>query len=159
MASVELEAAADSMDSGSFTAKKYLWVQIQYTATGGNVVNSVRFNSDGGSNYARRGSDNGGSEQVDGNETQISNGLNSDISSGDSAFMSMFIINKSDKEKLVIADLSSNDSGTGAGTAPDRAEFVGKWANTSSQITSIQVPDLSSGQYNTGSRIKVWGAD
>ena len=42
LASVELGAAADSMDSGSFTAKKYLWVQIKYTATGGNVVSQSR---------------------------------------------------------------------------------------------------------------------
>ena len=157
--SVSLSSAADSMDSGTFTAKKYLWVQIEYTATGGNVVNSVTFNSDSGSNYARRGSDNGGSDATDTSASKISSGLNSDINSGESAFFNMFIINKSDKEKLVIAELISTEAGTGAGNAPDRAEFVAKWANTSSQITSIQVPDLSSGQYNTGSSIKVWGFD
>ena len=147
------------MDSGTFTAKKYLWVQIEYTATGGSVVNSVTFNSDSGSNYARRGSDNGGTDATDTSASKISSGLNSDINSGESAFFNMFIINKSDKEKLVIAELISTEAGTGAGNAPDRAEFVGKWTNTSSQITSIQVPDLSSGQYNTGSSIKVWGFD
>ena len=157
--SVSLSSAADSMDSGTFTAKKYLWVQIEYTATGGNLVNSVTFNSDSGSNYARRGSDNGGTDATDTSASKISSGLNSDINSGESAFFNMFIINKSDKEKLVIAELISTEAGTGAGNAPDRAEFVAKWTNTSSQITSIQVPDLSSGQYNTGSSIKVWGFD
>ena len=159
LAHVELDANADSMDSGTFDVKKYLMFQIQYTGTGGNVVNSIRFNGTTGSEYARRGSDNGGSDQTDGSETQITNGLNSDISSGDSAIMTGYIVNIQDEEKLVIAELTSNDSGTGTGTGTDMADFVGKWANTSDNITSIQVPDLSGGKYTTGSTITVWGFD
>ena len=47
---------------------------------------------------------------------------------------------------------------TGATNDPERMEFVGKWANTSNQITEIDF-DSTSGNFPTSSIIKVWGAD
>ena len=47
----------------------------------------------------------------------------------------------------------------GAANAPKRMEGVGKWTNTSSQITSIDFNNGGSGSYDTGSIIKVWGSD
>tara|TARA_R110000850_G_scaffold258164_1_gene384614 strand:+ start:218 stop:433 length:216 start_codon:yes stop_codon:yes gene_type:complete len=71
----------------------------------------------------------------------------------------MFIINNSANEKLVIGHTVS--AGTaGAGTAPEfRFEFVGKWANTSSQITNITLTNKGTGDYDTTSIMKVWGSD
>jgi hypothetical protein len=54
----------------------------------------------------------------------------------------MFIINNSANEKLVIAHVFDQNT-AGAGTAPTREEAVGKWANTSAQITEIF--DLNTG--------------
>ena len=50
-------------------------------------------------------------------------------------------------------------AGTGAGTAPDRTEYTAKWANTSSQITSINFANSDPGSFGTKSFIKVWGHD
>ena len=72
-------------------------------------------------------------------------------------FYNLFIVNNSANEKLIIGH-SVDPTATGAGTAPDRAEHVAKWVNTSAQITDIDF-DSTSGNYAAGSIIKVWGSD
>ena len=78
-----------------------------------------------------------------------------------SSFSAEFWINNASKEKLVIAHTTENSS-SGAGTAPNRIESTGKWTNTSDQITSIQIRKESGaggGQLQSGSFIKVWGSN
>jgi len=72
----------------------------------------------------------------------------------------MFVINKSDKEKLCIADYMDYGS-SGTGNAPNRIEWVHKWTNTSAQITSIKLYNnqASSNDFPIGTRLKVWGSD
>ncbi len=56
-----------------------------------------------------------------------------------------------DENQLSVSDMVSlNDK---------RVEAVAKWANTSAQITDIDFDNTSSGSYDTGSIIKVWGHD
>jgi len=156
LADVTLSSASDTLSSGTITAKKYLWVQTYVKATGGTVEPDSRFNSDSGSNYADRYNINGGSDATG---TSISQGVRG---SGVAyrAFFNDFIINKADKEKLVIRHVVY-PTVSGAGTAPSRRETVGKWANTSDQITSIDWVDNSGSgaQMNTGSFVKVWGSN
>jgi hypothetical protein len=153
LASVELGSTADEINSGTFTAKKYLMVQLHGVASGSISGSDLQFNGDTGSNYARRYSGNGASDGTGTSETTLG-GIGS--SSGDS-FVNWFIINKSDKEKLVIGD--GVYGSTGAGNAPDRRELTGKWSNTSAQITSIKVKENASGGWASGSTLKVWGFD
>ena len=71
----------------------------------------------------------------------------------------MFIINNASNEKLVMCHTISQST-AGAGTAPNRAEYVSKWANTSNQIDGLTVGRNSgTGTMGTGSIIKVWGAN
>ena len=51
-----------------------------------------------------------------------------------------------------------DNGGDGAGNAPTRDESVGKWANTSASITSIQAFNDESGDFEAGSSITVLGA-
>ena len=67
LASVELGTAGDTIDSGTITAKKYLWFQV-YTK-GANTETQFRFNSDSGANYASRRSGDGGSDSEFASET------------------------------------------------------------------------------------------
>ena len=68
----------------------------------------------------------------------------------------MEIFNVANQEKFII---THNIRGsTGAGNAPSRGEHVGKWANTSAQITQIDVLSVSS-TFAAGSTFTVWGAD
>ena len=155
LASVELSSAGDEISSGTITAKKYLWLQWHTKRAGAEIENRINFNNDTGSNYSRRSSVNGASDATAGNQSRIE-AWSSKTSS--SYFYNMFIINNSSNEKLCIAH-NSEVTSTGAGNAPARVEFVAKWANTSSQITEIDIINNGSGSFDTGSILKVWGAD
>ena len=155
LASNEL-GSETTLSSGTFTAKKYLWVQI-YTANVASDNQAIYFNSDNSTNYSFRYSNNGA---ADGTVTS-NNTIQTAIAGGSGtywSFTNMFIINNSANEKLVTGN--TNDQNTaGAATASDRLEWVAKWANTSAQITEIDVDNTSAGSFDTGSIIKVWGAD
>ena len=156
LGSVELGSAGDTIDSGTITAKKYLWIQGYCKNTGGDIRPTFQFNSDTGSNYANRQSKDGG---ADSSNTGVDRMYLSDTANqGVPVFFNIFVVNNSANEKLCIAHII--DQGTaGAGNAPNRQESVGKWANTSSQITSIQVQNDRAGDFNTGSILKVWGSN
>ena len=141
-----------AVNSGTFTAKKYLWIQFFGLSSSSHNV-AITFNGDSGANYSRRYTLNGA-----GDSTSVSNTSTLPaVSMGNESFTNMFIINNSANEKLMISH-SVGQLTAGAGTAPNRCEAVGKWANTSSQITSINF-EVSGGTFIAGSIIKVWGSD
>ena len=147
-----------ALSSGTFTAKKYLWIQA-YTPSSSNASPDgyVEFNADSGSNYAHRRSHNGGSDTTG---TSDGVGIRIDGSGGQTAkFHNMFIVNNSANEKLVICN-SITQQTAGAGNIPTRTESVGKWVNTSDQITRVDIIDqYASDQWGAGSFIKVWGSN
>ena len=153
LASVQLGSAGDTLSSGTITAKKYLWVQY-YTKNSGNVETKCRFNSDSGSNYAFRWNEDGGGDTAYTSQTECDRW----IFASKPSFHNFFIVNNTSNEKLITGHVMSPNT-AGAGTAPARAEFTSKWANTSSQITDITVNNTGSGDMDTGSIIKVWGSD
>ena len=158
LANVELSSAGDTLDTSTITAKKYLWIQA-FIPEGAGHHGYIYFNGDDGgsnNNYARRGSINGGSDitTTDDDEINWSHDTNS------AKYLNMFVINKSDKEKLCIAEYMDYGS-SGAGNAPNRIEWVYKWANTSAQITSVKLYNnqASSNDFPIGTTLKVWGSD
>ena len=153
LASVELTSAGDTLDSGTFTAKKYLWVQSFTKGTGGATRSSYTMNSDTGHYSYRYSVDDGGDATGAGQQNLY---FNSNTTGN--TFTNSYIINNSANEKIVISDVSKATS-TGASSATVREENVGKWSNTSSQITSIQMLNSGAGSFDTGSIIKVWGSD
>ena len=155
LADVTLSSAGDNISSGTFSAKKYLWIQTYISDTGGQDSVNMTFNNDTGNNYAFRRNNNGGTDATTTSTSHIT--LNSSEVTED-LFSNIFIINNSSNEKLVIGHTIQNQT-LGAGTAPIRKEFVGKWTNTSSQITEIDFDNDSSGSYDTNSIIRVWGAN
>jgi hypothetical protein len=154
LANVDLSGgSADLLSSGTITAKKYLWVQAYIEPTG-TVDIDVTFNNDTGANYARRNNYNGGTDSTNTSQNNLQWSNNVTVPQ----FMNCFIINNSANEKLSIMEQVRQGT-AGAGTAPDRYHISGKWANTSSQITEIDITNGESGSYDTKSFIKVWGAD
>ena len=158
LADVDLGSDGTILSSGSFTSKKYLMVSIHAIASGG-MDSRLYFNSDGGSggssNYAWRMSKNGASDST----TASTYGINTEEGAWNNAYYNFFIINKSDKEKLVVGDVVHDSDTSGAGTASTRNEVTGKWITTGSQINTVAIKNIDSGDYASGSRITVWGAD
>ena len=152
-----VNASGDTLDTGTFTAKKYLWVQCYIDTSGGNVNNLLRFNGDTSGTYASRQSSNGGTDGTSINQSFIDWGQTT-LLSGFTRFYNAFIINNASNEKLMISHkIDSNTAG--AANAPDRLEIVGKWANTSNQITRISANNTSGGDFGSNTILKVWGAD
>ena len=143
-------------DTGTFTSKKYLWVQA-YLDPSTSARNNFRVGNttiDIGSNYANRYNTDGLNETPIGSQTIIRPNASSYSTP---SFFNMFIINNSANEKLVIGHTVIQNTAE-ASTAPNRIEFVSKWADISNQIDIIEAFP-SSGNYSTTSQIKVWGAD
>jgi len=154
LASITLASPADEMDTGTIPAKKYLWVQAFVNGSGAQDNTSFRFNGDTGNNYAWRNSDDGAADT-----TVINyNYLRAVQGDEENSFSNTFIVNNSANEKLLTCDTVKYTT-AGAGTAPNRNEMAGKWANTSSQITQIKYIQFGAGDMDTGSTLKVWGSD
>ena len=155
LASVDVGVATDTIDSGTITAKKYIWFQAYGE---GNTEMQFRLNSDSGSNYASRRNNNGGTDSTFTSQTQSKINATGGTAST-TCFMNGFIINNASNEKLIITHQVVSDT-DGAATAPIRSEGVTKWANTSVQATSLQIYDNGgTGQFGTNSKLRVWGSD
>ena len=154
LASVELGGTASEISSGTITAKKYLWVQV-FIIANASVNDKIRFNNDTASNYAVRYSSNGASDATATSQDNLNPSFNT---SATNKFLNYFIINNSATEKLLTGHIV-NDGGAGSANDPDRVEFVGKWANTSAQITEVDIYEDGGGSFDTGTIMKVWGSD
>ena len=159
LASVELTSTNTVLDSGIFTAKRYLWIQLFAKANTSLTSIGGRYNGDTGNNYANRYSDNGGTDGTNTSQPIHTWTVGGDLASGETQFTNVFVINNASNEKLSICHTVEKGT-SGASTAPTRRETVGKWANTTDQITQVQlVRTNTTGDFASGSFIKVWGAD
>ena len=141
------------LDSGSFAAKKYLWVQIYVHATGGAITPQIEFNGSGGSAYIDRNHTDA-TEYPTPNKSQSSAYLSHGAS--DPTFINLFIINNKTQEKLGTSESVSGASGV----VPTKSKYVLKWANTTEEITSIKIKtDATQHNFSTTSMIKVWGSN
>ena len=137
------------------SGKKHLMIQAKGIASSADISFKLRFNNDSGSNYTFRSSANGGADGTDTSETYINAGTG--FSGTANIFGTFYVINEAAKEKLVISECTAGQSG--AGTAPERKELVGKWANTSNAITRVDVHNSGSGDFGEGSEVTVYGTD
>ncbi len=137
-----------------FTAKKFLQLLIN-TFDSGTTTHGIRFNNDSGSNYSRRRSTNGAADGTNVSQTEIQV---RDAGTTPVKFTVVDAINISAQEKLVISHHVDNEA-AGAGSAPNRQEVVGKWANTSAQITREDTQNVSTGDYLTDSITSLLGTD
>ena len=150
---MEIDMSELKIYNGGLTAKPYMMI-LGHNMNSGNMRTGLRFNSDSGTNYAMRRSVNGASDQLN---TSL-NRIVSDLDVDGSDFTVYNCMNIAAQEKLVVFD-RAHQSGSGAGNAPERDEMVGKWANTSDSITSVQAYNNESGDFASGSELVVLGYD
>jgi len=144
----------------TIAAKKYLMVDIHPTSNSSNTSNNPDYNltfNGATSGYAGRSSQNGGSDGTFSSGAFINGWLGYQ-----DRFVKAYVINVASKEKMAIGhDNAVGNSGFGAGTAPQRNEWVGKWANTSDSITTVTSTNSSArpSTYGVGASIRVWGSN
>jgi hypothetical protein len=154
--SVDLSGgAATSLTSNAFTSKKYLWIQcyVDMTTTQNPAYRIGNTTLDTGSNYSTRDSQSGGTDNTRVSQTFIHSGINTG-----NMFTNFFIVNNASNEKLMIQHGVQQET-AGAGNAPSRTERVHKWAQTSSQADIFGLINTGSGNFGTGTIMKIWGSD
>ena len=105
LASVTLPSTGDTLDSGTFTARKYLHIECYSEATGGSIQSNIRFNGTGSSDndYCYRHSGNGGSDTTRVSRNDIEPYQASTIATGTSQYVVMDIINiNSSSSRLLV---------------------------------------------------------
>ena len=150
-----LGSSGDILTITDLTATTFNVFLLHGLDTGGVIGPRAQFNNDTGTNYARRYNNNGG---TDGTEVSV-DGVNwySSTNTG-TGFFIVYQINLAGEEKLnIISHIFSATAG--AGTAPTRHEAVSKWANTSVQISEIDVNNVGAGSYDTSSNLSDLGTD
>ena len=148
-----LTVAGDVITVDNLPAVSYLEIRVYVKGVNGNIDANLRFNNDSGNNYAHRSSTNGAADVT----TPSANAFR--LRGGGTAgetWTVVQVVNPQANEKLCIADTISN-SVSGAANAPSRVERVGKWVNTSVQISRADVVNLDAGDFDVGSEVVVLG--
>jgi len=160
LADVDLSTGvSNNLSSGTITAKKYLWIQC-YIEPVGTVEAEINCNNDFSSIYAMRNEYNGATDNTFASLARYFPWINSVSGTGFTTptFFNLFCINNSSNEKLFVMHNAQQNT-AGSGNSPNRGQGVGKWANTSEQITEIEFTNSSAGNYGKESFLKVWGSN
>ena len=147
-----LGVAGDTITLSSLSARKYLQILVATIATGGAVTTGFRFNNDSGTNYARRLGTNNSAEATNASQTSLL------VGSGSlgNRLVTAEVLNIANQEKVLkVHDLQSNAAG--AGNVPTHDESFNKWANTTDQITRVDVLNGGAGDFASGSEVVVLG--
>jgi hypothetical protein len=148
-----LSGTADAITISSISARKYLKIIISAEASGQTNL-LLRFNNDTAGNYASRYSTSGAADATTTADTVMT------LATAETTykFAVVHVVNDSTKEKLIVGQTVSSNT-AGAGNAPGKWEFTGKWANTSNQVTRVDVINTGAGDFATGSLCLVLGHD
>ena len=149
-----LSVSGDTISVNPISAKLHLKIIVSCYATGGNMNVLLRFNNDSGNNYSLRRELDGAADATLTSNPEIQ--LQTSTSTIPQ-YSVVHVTNPATNEKPVIAQTIAYS--TGASVAPSRGQIVGKWANTASQITRIDVINSSTGDFAAGSTVVVLGHD
>lgn len=147
-----LGSNGDTITVNNLPARKYLKILIKLLDTGGTIQADLRYNNDSGNNYARRSSANGAADTT--LHTQSAHTLTTTLSSD--SFIEVTQENTAATEKLGFA--ISHEQGTaGAANIGTYRRTLIKWANTTDQITRVDIVNGGTGDFATGSEVVVLG--
>ena len=146
-------ASTSSNIQTTITAKKYNLITAYLDPTA-SLQPYLRLNNvSTGTPYADRNSVNNGVDATNVSANQITIGE----SIATPQFLTAFFMAKSTTEKIIIGHTIGQNT-AGAGNAPSRRESVGKWAETTSTVTEVDlVPSTST--FASGTEVVVYGSD
>jgi hypothetical protein len=149
-----LGSAGDTLTISDLTAT--IFNQFLHHEIGsGAIYPQLGLNNDTGTNYASRRSANGGADTALTSRTYMFEGGAAGTTTN---FSITYCIGISTEEKLAIRFTIFQNT-AGAANAPAREELVGKWINTSDQITEIDEINGAAGDYDTDSNFSALGTD
>ena len=153
--------AANNINSGTITAKKWLMVDCHIIPTTNDSNTTIICNGDTAQgSYSMRRSYDGGNESTYAGTNPIGSTAGMYTGFGENRtnlLMNTMIANVSGKEKLMFWHMSH--ALDGATNEPHRTEGVGKWHTTSGQITNFKIQTSTGSHYGANSRMRVWGSD
>ena len=143
-----LNLTGDLLSVDDLTAEKNS-VLLCHALNSGTIDTNITFDDDTGSNYATRTSSDGAADATSVSRANFNTG-------GDAAdsFHVYYTMNIADQEKLLVGN-KVDLSATGTGTAPQRREQTGKWANTADQFTSVEFANAGAGSFVADSNLSV----
>lgn len=151
--SITLSSDGDTVDVTGLSNNNTIMI-LFHRITSGNSRGELTFNGDTGNNYADRYSVNGS----EGSDTSRPNWNYQHYNMPNDSFWVGYFVNIASEEKLGIGQLIGEGS-AGAGNAPNRAEPVYKWANTSDVVSQITFSNSGSGDYLSGTNATVLGSE
>ena len=149
--STTLGSAGDTIDVSGFTASKFNAYLTHAIKSGSGIGTTLTLDGVGGTSYALRYGENG-SEGTRLNDSSWVLRFNAN-----DQFDVGYICNITGEEKLMIG-WHVAENATGAGTAPNRSEFVAKFVQ-SSQFTRITNTNDQGGDFDTSSNLTILGSD
>ena len=149
-----LTGTDDNIEVTSMGGKKFNII-LSHTIESGNIASYMSFNGSTASEYARRQSENGGTDGTGINATDVI--LDTGGNSHDK-FEITYVCAISGEEKLCIG-FGINRNATGAGNSPQRGEYAWKWANTATLTTVENDTSAQTGTYAVDSNISAFGTD
>lgn len=136
-------------------ARKYLKIIGNLVDNGSAITGTMTFNNDSTANYAQTNSTAGA---ADGSLASQNSLVVAVDSAATPRIFEMEVVNNTAKEKLFQGHAMSQGA-AGAATVPIRREINGKWANTSTQITRVDVQTSTANNFAVGSEVIVLGHD
>jgi hypothetical protein len=150
-----LTTAGDTISTIDLPSRRYLKVVCSVTTTGGTANVAFRFNNDSGTKYSRMRSVN----QADGTSAVSATSLGIGGTSADTQLIIGEILNIVGTSKIGYFTASQTVDNSGA-TAPTNITVTGKYADTSSSISRVDVINTAgTGDYAIGSELIVYGRD
>ena len=135
-------------------SKKVMQIIVCTVGSGGTVRQGLRFNGDAGNNYATRTSNDGGQDQANTSQNNITLDPGATV---DNVFSNVFITTRTDASYWSMEYSSVNAAGVSASNVPTRRNGVAKWV-TPAPITSINlINNGGTGSFGAGSYIIVLG--
>ncbi len=147
-----LSSAGDTISVSGIPKRNELTIVANCIAKTNSIAAQLRFNNDSGNNYAYRRSNNGGADSLN-----TSTNFFNDSGVIQNSFHLIAELTCFQNQEKVGKYQVSNAGAAGVANAPNRNEGVGKWVNTSSYISRVDCINASTGDYQIGSILSIYG--